>query len=113
MVQQEVIMGMRWRGSIRLAGVLLLLLCLAGIAAAEAPGQLKTVQSGTVSGDLVVRAHQPVPWYSQAAPGTVTSREFTQAFTLPASATGSSVAWARLYVPDFRIFRRSITSPPS
>src|SRR5690606_25700746 len=74
------------------------LLCLVGVAAAEAPGQLKTVQGGTVSGDLVVRAHQPVPWFSQASPGTVASRDFTQAFTLPAGATGSNVVWARLYV---------------
>ncbi|KAF5052528.1 hypothetical protein DSECCO2_407910 [anaerobic digester metagenome] len=74
------------------------LLCLIGVAAAEAPGQLKTVQGGTVSGDLAVRAHQPVPWFSQASPGTVASRDFTQAFTLPAGATGSNVVWARLYV---------------
>ena len=72
-------------------------LFIAGTAAAEAPGQLATVRSGTVSGDLHVEAHQPVPWGSQPASG-VASRDFDGAFSLPAGATGSNVAWARLYV---------------
>ncbi len=73
------------------------ILCIVGTAAAEAPGRLATVQSGTVSGDLHIAAHQPVPWGSQPASG-VSSREFTQPFALPASAAGANVAWARLYV---------------
>jgi PKD repeat protein len=78
--------------------ITLALLLYAGVAAAEAPGQLKTVQSGTVSGDLFFKAYQPVPWYSQASPGTVTSRDFSQAFALPSGASGANIAWARLYV---------------
>ncbi len=73
------------------------LLCIVGTAAAEAPGPLATVQSGTVSGDLYVAAFQPVPWGGQPASG-VSSRDFTQTFTLPAGAASPNIAWARLYV---------------
>ena len=76
--------------------VALALLCLAGAASAEAPGRLLGASNGTVSGGVHVEAHQPVPWTSQETGAT--SREFAQAFSLPDGATGSSVAWARLYV---------------
>lgn len=91
-------MNSRFYAYLRVALVVTLAtLWLVGGAAAEAPGQLQTVRSGSVSGDVYVKAYQPVPWGSQPASG-VTSREFTQAFALPAGATGSNVAWARLYV---------------
>lgn len=77
--------------------LILLELILIGGVIAEAPGQLITVQSGTVSGDLYVKAFQPVPWASQPSSG-VTSRDFDQIFMLPAGINSQNVVWSRLYI---------------
>jgi len=50
---------------------------------------LKTVSSGTVSGDLYMQSYSPF------------TTEDTETFTLPAAATGSNVQWARVYVSDY------------
>ncbi len=60
---------------------------------------LTTIASGTVSGDLYVGAFQPVSWTNQPSSG-VTSRDFDQSFSIPASAIGG-IQWAGLFVNTY------------
>ncbi|HOT02890.1 MAG TPA: DUF3344 domain-containing protein [Methanolinea sp.] len=64
--------------------------------AGQANDRLKTVGSGTVSGDLFVDSYSP---WDNAQPTSEFTK--TQEFTLPAAAVGSNVQWARLFVNTY------------